>query len=139
MTLLRALISWLRMLLLGASSSASTSHTAPDGAPLSAEERRSYEERIAWLDAALKARSERLYELDQHYSSEHFKLQESMRNLKIEEMRNAGLFADRETILQRCNALQERIRELKARLRRYEAVDDRHFDEAPVIVQTPKK
>jgi len=93
------------------------------------------EERLRWCNERLKERSGRLYEIERHYASEHFALQESMRNLNIERMRNAGAFADRDVILGRAKALQSRIRELKARLCKYEAVEDLFFDEASIVVE----
>ncbi len=94
---------------------------------------RDLEERLRWSDDKLKERSGLLYELQRHYASEHFELHESMRNLNIERLRNAGAFADREIILRRAEELQARIRELKARLRNYEDVADLLFDEAPIV------
>jgi chromosome segregation ATPase len=94
---------------------------------------RDMQERLRWSDEQLKKRSSRLYELERHYASEHFELQESMRNLNIERLRNAGAFADRGIILQRAKELQDRIRELKTRLRSYEDVTDLLFDEAPIV------
>lgn len=76
-----------------------------------------------------RERSELLYELQRHYSAEHFDLQESMRNLKIERMRNAGIFADREIMLARARILRDRIDELKARLRKYEVVEECDCDQ----------
>jgi hypothetical protein len=95
---------------------------------------RDLEERLRWCDERLKERSGRLYEIERHYASEHFALQESMRNLNIERMRNAGAFADRDVILGRAKGLQSRIRELKTRLRKHEDVEDLLFDEAPIVV-----
>ena len=94
---------------------------------------RDLEERLRWSDEKLKERSGRLYEVERHYASEHFELQESMRNLNIERLRNAGAFADRDIILRRAKELQARISELKARLRKHEHVDDLLFDEAPIV------
>ncbi len=94
---------------------------------------RDLEERLRRSDEQLKERSGLLYELQRHYSSEHFELQESMRNLNIERLRNAGAFADRDIILRRAKELQARIRELKMRLRNYEDVADLLFDEAPIV------
>jgi hypothetical protein len=94
---------------------------------------RDLEERLRWSSEKLKERSGRLYELERHYASEHFELQESMRNLKIERLRNAGALADRDIILQRAKELQVRIAELKARLRNYEEVEDLFFDRAPIV------
>jgi chromosome segregation ATPase len=96
---------------------------------------RDLQERLESSDAKLKAHNERLYELQKHYASEHFSLQESMREAKTERLRNAGLFADREIILSRAEALQSRIADLKSRLRRYEEVDDALFDDAPIVVE----
>lgn len=94
------------------------------------------QERLDASDASLKQRSELLYSLQQQYATEHFNLQESMRNLKIERMRNAGLFADRDIILQRAKGLQERILDLKRRLRQYEDVEDVLFDESPIVAES---
>lgn len=91
------------------------------------------EERLRWCDEQLRSRSELLYSLQQHYSSEHFELHESMRNLKIERMRNAGAFGDREIMRGKYRDLQARIRELKERLRRYESVEDEYFDDAEIV------
>lgn len=99
------------------------------------EERcRDLQARLEWSNEKLQERSGRLYELERHYASEHFELQESMRNLKTERLRNAGAFADRDIILKRAKELQARIAELKRRLCQYENVDDLWFDEAPIIV-----
>jgi len=94
-------------------------------------------ERLHECDERGKARGEALYELQQHYSTEHFELQESMRNLKIERLRNAGMFGDRDILISRANKLQSRIRSLKSRLLKYEAVEDEHFDEAPIVRENP--
>lgn len=94
---------------------------------------RDLEHRLRWSDEKLQERSGRLYEIERHYASEHFELQESMRNLKIERLRNAGAFADRDIILQRAKELQARIVQLKERLRRYENVEDAFFDSAPIV------
>jgi chromosome segregation ATPase len=91
------------------------------------------EERLKWCDEHLRERSELLYNLQQHYSSEHFDLQESMRNLNIERMRNAGAYADREIVLTRATDLQARIHALKERLRKHEPVEDLYFDDAPIV------
>jgi hypothetical protein len=85
-------------------------------------------ERCAAAESEAKRLREHLYELQRHYSSEHFALQESMRNLKIERMRNAGAFADRELLQSRGETVRERISELKARLLKYEPVEDRVCD-----------
>jgi len=86
-------------------------------------------------DERVRTRGEVFYELQRQYSTEHFELQESMHNLRIERMRNAGMFADRDIILNRAAALQERIRSLKDRLRKHESVEDMTFDEAPIVIQ----
>jgi chromosome condensin MukBEF ATPase and DNA-binding subunit MukB len=90
-------------------------------------------EELAENRDALHERTERLYELQQHYSSEHFGFQESMRELKIERLRNAGTVASHEIALARARDLQHRIASLKERLRRYEAVENEHFDDAPIV------
>jgi hypothetical protein len=92
-------------------------------------------ERLRCSEERLRERSEMLYELQQHYSSEHFSLHESMRNLNIERMRNAGMFADRDIILSRARLLQSRIMELKERLRKYESVEDQTFDQQPIVIE----
>lgn len=97
---------------------------------------RDLEERLRWSDEKLKERSGRLYDLERHYAVEHFQLQESMRNLNIERLRNAGAFADRDIILRRAKELQARIGELKARLRKHEHVEDLLFDEAPIVADS---
>jgi hypothetical protein len=94
---------------------------------------RDLEERLRRSDEQLKKRSGRLYELERQYAFEHFELQQSMRNLKIERLRNAGIFAERDIILRRAKELQGRIIELKKRLRNYEGVEDVLFDEAPIV------
>jgi hypothetical protein len=94
---------------------------------------RDLERRLHWSDEQLKKRSGRLYELERQYASEHFDLQESMRNLNVERLRNAGAFADRDIILRRAKELQARISGLKRRLRNYEDVEDLLFDEAPIV------
>lgn len=96
-------------------------------------QRNDFETRLHESDDRAKARSELLYDIEKHYSSEHFSLQESMRNLNIERMRNAGAFADREVILERAVQLQERIKDLKIRLRVHEDVEDLYFDDAPIV------
>lgn len=88
---------------------------------------------MRWSTEKLQERSGRLYELERHYAAEHFELVESMRNLKIERLRNAGAFADRDIILRRAKDLQARIAELKERLGKYEQVEDRLFDRAPIV------
>ncbi len=94
---------------------------------------RDLEERLRWSTEKLQERSGRLYELERHYASEHFELAQSMRNLKIERLRNAGAFADRDIILQRSHDLQARITQLKERLRKYEEVEDQFLDRAPIV------
>lgn len=96
---------------------------------------RDLDERLRWADDKLRERSGRLYEIERHYAAEHFELQESMRNLKIERLRNAGAFADRDIILKRAKELQERIARLKERLRKYEKVEDLLFDTAPIVTR----
>jgi len=56
-----------------------------------------------------------------------------MRNLNIERMRNAGMFADRDIVLSRAKLLQRRIAELKERLGKYEPVDEQAFDRDPIV------
>ncbi len=94
---------------------------------------RDLEERLRWSSEKLQERSGRLYELERHYASEHFQLAESMRNLKIERLRNAGAFADRDIILQRAKGLQARIAELKGRLSKHEHVEDQFLDREPIV------
>jgi hypothetical protein len=74
----------------------------------------------------------RLYELQKLYASEHFKLQEAMRDLATERRRNAGAYAGVEILVRRARDLQARIAELKERLRRHESVDDSYIDTAPI-------
>jgi hypothetical protein len=97
------------------------------------------EDRLRSSEAHLRERTEALYDLQKQYSSEHFDLAESMRNLKIERMRNAGAFAGRDIMLDRSRALQARIADLKDRLRAYESVEDFHEDTAPVIIENPSE
>lgn len=92
-------------------------------------------ERLQTSERRLRERGELLYELQKQYASEHFELQESLRNLRIERLRNAGLFADRDIILRRAEDLQSRIAELKGRLRRHEAVEDQFFDYTPIVAE----
>jgi chromosome segregation ATPase len=100
---------------------------------------RELEGRIEKLGNELNSRSEQLYALQQHYSSEHFRLAESMRNLRTEEMRSAGARAQSDVVLQRYRNLQDRIALLKARLRRHEEVEDAYFDAAPLVVKLPEE
>lgn len=94
--------------------------------------------RLTDSEARLEARTSLLYNLQQQYSSEHFDLQKCMRDLKTEEMRNAGAYASLETTLGRARALQRRISHLKERLRKYETVEDEHFDSAPIRIEQPR-
>lgn len=96
---------------------------------------RDLEERLLACEARLRERTEALYDLQRQYSAEHFELVESMRNLKIERMRNAGAFAGQGIVLERARFLQTRIAELKARLRKHESVDDVYEDDAPIIAE----
>jgi SMC interacting uncharacterized protein involved in chromosome segregation len=95
---------------------------------------RDLEERLQASEARLRERTEALYVMQQHYSTEHFELAESMRNLKIERMRNAGAYAAQDVVLERYRRLQARIEELKQRLRQYETVEDLHEDTAPIVI-----
>lgn len=81
-----------------------------------------------------RARAQQLYELQKIYSSEHFALQRSMRDLGAERMRNAGAYSGVEILLQRARELQARIAELKARLRAHESVDDLRIDTAALAI-----
>lgn len=112
-----------------------SNNTSSESAQIAELEKRcrDLEDRLRWSDEKLKERGGLLYELERHYASEHFALQESMRNLNIERLRNAGAFADRDIILRRAKELQARISELKARLRKHEHVEDLLFDEAPIV------
>ena|GEM_PF-1808142 len=125
---------WLSTLRLASSSSAKPSVSADETIRQLQGRCSELEQRLAWSDEQLKKRSELLYELQRHYASEHYQLAETMRNLRIEEMRLAGTIADRDTILNRARAVQTRLRELKARLQEHEPVDDWHFDAAPIII-----
>lgn len=97
------------------------------------------EERLHWCDQQLRERSDKLYALQQQYSTEHFTLYESMRDLKTERLRNAGAYASLDNILARAKQLQGRIEHLKSRLRQYEHVDDLYFDTEPIFIEDPKK
>lgn len=77
----------------------------------------------------------RLYDLQQHYASEHFSLYEHTRNLTIERMRNAGAYSQVRATLERAVLLQQRIKALKTRLRKHEPVDDWEFDERPILIE----
>jgi chromosome segregation ATPase len=94
--------------------------------------------RLADSDARLRERSELLYVTQQQYSSEHFELQRCMRDLSTERLRNAGAYASLDTTMSRARELQARIAALKARLRRHEAVEDEHFDDAPIRIEQPR-
>jgi hypothetical protein len=95
------------------------------------------EERLRSSEATVRERSETLYVLQRQYSSEHFDYAESMRNLNIERMRNAGAYAAQDIMLSRYKSLQARLAELKGRLRVYEHVDDLHEDDAPIVIEEP--
>jgi chromosome segregation ATPase len=97
------------------------------------------EERLHWCDQQLRQRTELLYELQRQYSTEHFNLYESMRNLKTERLRNAGAYESLDNILTRAKQLQERIAHLKARLQQYESVDDIYFDTEPIFIEDPEQ
>jgi len=92
------------------------------------------EERLAQYERELKERGALLYDVQQQYASEHFKLREAMRDLKTERMRNAGLFGDRDAILERADMLLRRIAELKRRLKDHETVADEWFDDQPIVL-----
>ncbi|HTV93109.1 MAG TPA: hypothetical protein VMG98_10355 [Verrucomicrobiae bacterium] len=94
--------------------------------------------RLAEKEGLVRERGEALYELQQHYASEHFQLQRCMRDLKIERMRNAGAFGALYTTMERARTLQARIAKLKDRLRQFEPVEDEHFDTEPIRIQEPK-
>jgi hypothetical protein len=96
------------------------------------------EEQLRSSQATVRERSEALYTLQRQYSSEHFEYAESMRNLNIERMRNAGAYAAQDIVLSRYQSLQARIAELKARLRAHEHVDDLYEDDAPIVLDEPK-
>lgn len=81
-----------------------------------------------------KERAQQLYELQKRYASEHFALQEAMRDLATERRRNAGAYAGVEILLDRARVLQARIAELKERLREHEAVEDQRIDTAPLAI-----
>ncbi len=93
------------------------------------------EERLQSSEATVRERSEALYVLQRQYSSEHFEYAESMRNLNIERMRNAGAYASQDIMISRYRSLQARIAELKRRLRAHEIVEDMHEDDAPIVVE----
>lgn len=93
------------------------------------------EERLHWCDQQLRERSEKLYELQRTYSTEHFSLAESVQELKKERLRNAGAYAGLDNVLERARQLQSRIYDLKTRLRAYETVEDLHFDSDPILIE----
>lgn len=97
------------------------------------------EERLRWCDSQLRERTEKLYALQQQYSTEHFTLYESMRDLKTERLRNAGAYASLDTILMRARQLQDRIHDLKIRLCRHEDVEDLYFDTEPIFIEDGEK
>ena len=101
----------------------------PESAEALEARRKELEQTLNEADRDLRERSDALYGLQQRYSSEHFDLQESMRNLKIERLRNAGIQAAHDIVVQRYNALRERIADLQARLRCYEDVEDDDTDD----------
>ena|SRR5579863_5855501 len=96
------------------------------------------EERLRSSEATVRERSETLYTLRRQYSTEHFGYAESVRNLNIERMRNAGAYAAQDIMLSRYQSLQARIAELKRRLRTHEHVDDLYEDDAPIVLDEPK-
>ena len=96
------------------------------------------EERLRGSDSTLRERTQLLYDLKRQYATEHFTLYESVRDLNIERLRNAGAYTSRDTILKRARDLQARIGDLKQRLRVHESVDDLYFDQAPVVIEAPE-
>lgn len=94
---------------------------------------RELHERLRESERLLRERTEALYALQQTSSTEHFGFSEAAQLLKIERLRNAGAYAQRDVILERAKDLQARIATLKDRLRVYETVDDLHFDAAPLM------
>lgn len=131
-------MSWLQRLFHGRRSRVAQAGTPP-GACVRCQEQearsRDLEQRLRDAEARVRERGELLYELQRHYSAEHFGFQESMRNLNIERLRNAGAFADRDILIARAKLLQRRIGELKERLGRYEAVDEQEFDQSPIVIE----
>lgn len=87
------------------------------------------EQALKAADHDLREKGDLLYGLQQRYSSEHFDLQETMRNLKIERLRNAGIRSAQDIVLQRYAMLRERVAHLKTRLRCYEQVTDEDIDD----------
>lgn len=94
--------------------------------------------RLNMSEARLRDRSQLLYELQQHYASEHFALQESLRDLQTERFRNAGLEGQMKITRDRAHDLQVRIHALKVRLRIHEQVDDEYFDTVPIERRNPE-
>jgi hypothetical protein len=81
-----------------------------------------------------RERAQQLYELQRLHAAEHFELQRTMRELSSERKRNAGAYAGVDILLKRARMLQERIAELKERLRRHEAVEDLDIDATPIAI-----
>lgn len=81
-----------------------------------------------------KERAQQLYEIRKLYASEHFALQEAMRDLATERRRNAGAYAGVDVLLSRARSLQARIAELKQRLREHEQVEDQRIDTEPLAI-----
>lgn len=96
------------------------------------------EEHLAESERHLRERTELLYDLQRQYSSEHFNYQETLRNLKIEEMRRSGATADRDVMLGRFKLLQTRIAELRERLGHYEDVPEEWIDTTPIVLTERK-
>lgn len=119
---------------LGIASPSARGESASEAPPLH-EEMRALEERLRACESQLRERTEALYAMQRQYSAEHFELAESMRNLKIERMRNAGAYAAQDVVLERYRRLQARTEELKRRLRQYETVHDLHEDSAPIVIE----
>jgi len=92
-------------------------------------------ERLVEAERRLVDARLRLYDLQQHYASEHFSLFEHTRNLKIERLRNAGAYSQVRATIERAALLQQRIGALKARLRKHEPVEDWEFDERPILIE----
>jgi hypothetical protein len=96
------------------------------------------EERLRWSQATVRERGEALHALLRQYFSEHADYAESMRDLNIERMRNAGAYAAQDIVISRYQPLQARIAELRVRLRAHEHVDNLHEDDAPIVLDEPK-
>ena len=118
--------------------SAKPASTAANDAEALQRESAALAARLAESERLLHERSAALYELQQHYASEHFELQRCMRDLKIERLRNAGAFGALTTTMERARALQARIAKLKDRLKQYEAVENEHFDTEPIQIEKPE-